>query len=359
MSRVFNFSAGPANLPEPVLEQVRNELVDWNGQGMSVMEASHRSKAFIEVAARAETDLRALLGINADYHVLFLQGGATLQFAGVPMNLCSADATVDYVITGSWSKKAAKEAQGLAKVNVAADGADQNYTAVPQFDTWNLSSDAAYVHICSNETISGVEFPSVPEVSAPLVADMSSTLLSRPIPVDRFGLIYAGAQKNIGPAGLTIVIVHRDLVGHARAGTPSVMNFKNMADAESMLNTPPTFAWYVAGLVFAWLREQGGLSVVADNNRAKAGALYKAIDESGFYSNPVSESDRSWMNVPFVLGRPELDGDFLQQAAAEGLTNLKGHRSVGGIRASIYNAMPRAGVDQLIAFMAAFEARYG
>ncbi len=359
MSRVFNFSAGPANLPEVVLQQIREELLDWRGQGMSVMEASHRSKAFMAVAEQAEADLRALLDISADYSVLFLQGGATLQFAAIPMNLTAPGDTVDYVLTGSWSKKAAKEAAAYASVNIAADGAAENYSAVPEFDTWNLSADAAYVHVCINETIGGVEFPAVPTVNAPLVADMSSTLLSRPIPVDRFGIIYAGAQKNIGPAGLTIAIVHQDLLGKARPGTPTVMDFKVMADAGSMLNTPPTFAWYTAGLVFAWLREQGGLEAVAQKNEAKAQALYAAIDDSGFYSNPVKVEHRSWMNVPFVLANPELDGEFVKQAAAAGLTNLKGHRSVGGMRASIYNAMPREGVDQLTQFMAAFEARHG
>lgn len=359
MSRVFNFSAGPANLPEVVLQQIREELLDWSGQGMSVMEASHRSKAFLAVAEQAEADLRALLDIGADYRVLFLQGGATLQFAGIPMNLTAADDTVDYVLTGSWSKKAAKEAARYANVNIAADSAAESYSAVPEFDTWNLSADAAYVHVCINETIGGVEFPAVPTVNAPLVADMSSTLLSRPIPVDRFGIIYAGAQKNIGPAGLTIVIVHQDLIGKARPGTPTVMDFKAMADADSMLNTPPTFAWYTAGLVFAWLRGQGGLAAVGKINEGKAQALYTAIDGSDFYSNPVKVEHRSWMNVPFVLANPELDGEFLQQAAEAGLTNLKGHRSVGGMRASIYNAMPREGVDQLIQFMAAFEASRG
>ena len=359
MSRVFNFSAGPANLPRAVLERAREELLDWQGQGMSVMEVSHRGKAFVEVAARAEEDLRALLGIGSDYKVLFLQGGATLQFSGIPLNLSTASDTLDYVVTGSWSKKAAKEAARYATVNVAADAAEQNYSVVPDVDDWRLTPDAAYVHICINETIGGVEFPEVPQVNRPLIADMSSTLLSRPIPIDRFGLIYAGAQKNIGPAGLAIVIVHEELLGRARPETPSVMDFKTMAESDSMLNTPPTFAWYMAGLVFAWLREQGGLEAMEQHNRGKAAALYGAIDASDFYSNPVPPPYRSWMNVPFVLARPELDGQFLTQAAEAGLTNLKGHRSVGGMRASIYNAMPREGVDALVEFMEQFEARHG
>ena len=287
--RVFNFAAGPAALPLEVLNQVREELIDWHGSGMSVMEISHRSKAFLGVARESEADLRALLSIPAQYKVLFLQGGATAQFAAIPMNLTGSDSSVDYVNTGSWSKKALDEAKHYCRVNVAADAAAGNYTSVPAQSSWKLTPNAAYLHYTPNETIGGVEFPFVPEIGVPLVADMSSTILSRPIEVSRFGLIYAGAQKNIGPAGLCVVIVREDLVGHARPGTPAVWDFKAMADEGSMLNTPPTFGWYFAGLVFKWLLGQGGLAVVAQRNRAKAQLLYRTIDDSGFYRNPVDK----------------------------------------------------------------------
>jgi phosphoserine aminotransferase len=355
--RVFNFSAGPAVLPLEVLEQAREELTDWRGSGMSVMEVSHRSKAFIACAAEAEADLRTLLQVPQNYKVLFLQGGATGMFSAIPMNLASADSVVDYVNTGAWSKKALGEARRYSKVHVAADAAAGNYAGVPPQAQWQLTAGAAYLHYTPNETIGGVEFPWIPQATAPLVADMSSTLLSRPIDVSRFGLIYAGAQKNIGPAGICVVIVREELIGKARPDTPSVWDFKAMADADSMLNTPPTFAWYLAGLVFKWLLKQGGLAAMAERNRAKAAKLYAAIDASGFYRNPVEPACRSWMNVPFILAKPELDKSFLAEAGKAGLTNLEGHRSVGGMRASLYNAMPAAGVDALVDFMREFARR--
>ena len=359
--RVFNFAAGPAALPLEVLEQVREELTDWQGSGASVMELSHRGKAFVAVAREAERLLRELLVVPEDYEVLFLQGGATGQFAAVPLNLARVDSTVDYLNTGAWSKKALGEAGRLTgRVNVAADEAASGYTTVPAPGTLRLTPDAAYVHYTPNETIGGVEFPYIPDTAGvPLVADMSSTILSRPIEVGKFGLIYAGAQKNIGPAGLTVVIVRKDLTGKARPGTPAVWDYRAVAQEGSMLNTPPTFAWYCAGLVFRWLKAQGGLGAVADRNRAKAQLLYGAIDASSFYSNPVAPSCRSWMNVPFTLATPALDETFIAEARRAGLANLEGHRSVGGMRASLYNAMPLEGVKTLVAFMKEFERRYG
>ena len=356
MTRVFNFSAGPAALPEEVLEQIRDEMLDWHGQGMSVMEMSHRGKAFVGIAAQAEADLRELLGVPANYRVLFLQGGATGQFAAIPMNLAGADATVDYVNTGAWSKKAIGEAKRYLRVNVAADAAASKYTAVPAQESWQLTPGAAYLHYTPNETIGGVEFPFIPSAGdVPLVADMSSTILSRPLDVTRFGVIYAGAQKNIGPAGLVVVIVREDLLDRARADVPTVFDWKAMAADGSMLNTPPTFAWYVAGLVFQWIRRQGGLPAMERHNRAKADLLYSAIDASDFYASPVDRPCRSWMNVPFTLANDELDKPFLEGARAAGLVSLEGHRSVGGMRASIYNAMPMAGVQALVEYMREFE----
>jgi len=357
--RVFNFAAGPAALPLEVLEQARDEMTDWHGSGMSVMEISHRSKAFIAVAEQAESDLRELLGIPGDYKVLFMQGGATGQFAAIPMNLAPAGSNVDYLNTGAWSKKAIGEARHYCNVNVAADAAGTNYTSVPARSDWKLTPGAAYLHYTPNETIGGVEFPFVPQVDAPLVADMSSTILSRPIDVSRFGLIYAGAQKNIGPSGLCVVIVREDLLGHARAGTPSVWDYKAMADDGSMLNTPPTFAWYFAGLVFKWLKRHGGLAAAAERNRAKAELLYATIDNSGFYRNPVDPSCRSWMNVPFILPDPALDKPFLADADSAGLMNLKGHQLVGGMRASLYNATTIDAVRALSEFMLEFARRRG
>jgi phosphoserine aminotransferase len=356
--RVFNFAAGPATLPLEVLDQVRSELTDWHSSGMSVMEISHRSKAFVAVAQEAESLLRELLSVPSYYKVLFLQGGATGQFAGIPLNLAAPDSVVDYINTGAWSKKAIAEAKRYCKVNIAADESASNYNTVPEQRALRLTPGAAYVHYTPNETIGGVEFPYIPDThSVPLVADMSSTLLSRPIDVSKFGLIYAGAQKNIGPAGLCIIIVREDLIGKARPGTPSVWDYKAMADDGSMLNTPPTFIWYVAGLVFKWLKKHGGLAATAERNRQKAEHLYRAIDDSGFYRNPVEKGCRSWMNVPFTLAKPELDKLFLTAAGSNGLTNLEGHRSVGGMRASLYNAMTLEGVDKLIGFMKDFQLR--
>ncbi|HEY1283908.1 MAG TPA: 3-phosphoserine/phosphohydroxythreonine transaminase [Steroidobacteraceae bacterium] len=358
--RVFNFAAGPATLPLEVLEQAREELTDWQGSGMSVMEVSHRGKAFIAVAEEAEALLRELLAVPANYKVLFLQGGGSGQFAAVPMNLSTPESTVDYVNTGAWSKKALGEAKRYAKVNVAADEAASNYSTVPEQSALKLTPNAAYVHYTPNETIGGVEFPYVPQTgSVPLVADMSSSILSRPIDVSKWGVIYASAQKNIGPSGLAVVIVREDLLGKARANTPSILDYKEMAANGSMSNTPPTFAWYLAGLVFKWLKAHGGLEWMAERNRAKAAKLYDAIDSSGFYRNPVAKHCRSIMNVPFTLANPELDKTFLAEANQAGLTYLEGHRSVGGMRASIYNAMPPAGIDALIGFMKEFQRRHG
>jgi phosphoserine aminotransferase len=359
--RVFNFSAGPAALPLEVLEQVRDELLDWHGSGSSVIEVSHRGKAFMAVAREAEASLRELLAIPSSYKVLFLQGGAAAQFAAIPLNLAGADSTVDYLNTGAWSKKAITEAKRLTgRVNIATDESASRYTTVPAPEALNLTRGAAYVHYTANETIGGVEFPYIPDSGGvPLVSDMSSTILSRPLEVQRFGLIYAGAQKNVGPAGLTIVIVHEGLIGHARPGTPAVWDYDAVAAEGSMLNTPPTFSWYVAGLVFAWLKRQGGLEAMAARNRAKAQLLYRAIDESDLYSNPVAPACRSWMNVPFTLADPALDAAFLGEAKAQGFAHLEGHRSVGGMRASLYNAMPLAGVEGLVAFMKEFERRHG
>jgi phosphoserine aminotransferase len=360
MTRAFNFSAGPAVLPEEVLQQAREEMLDWQGSGMSVMEMSHRGKQFSSIAQQAEADLRELMAIPGNYKVLFVQGGASSQFAMVPMNLLRGKKTADYVNTGSWSKKAIAEAKRFCEVNLAASSEADKFTNVPTQDSWNLNQGAAYLHYTPNETIQGVEFPLIPESGdAPLVADMSSTILSRPIDVSKFGVIYAGAQKNIGPAGLTVVIVREDLIGEPVAGTPAMFNYSTHADSGSMYNTPPTYAWYVAGLVFKWLKRNGGLEAMAQRNKGKADALYAAIDQSSFYSNPVARDCRSWMNVPFTLADSNLDADFLKQAGATGLLTLKGHRSVGGMRASIYNAMPEEGVTALIEFMAGFERRHG
>jgi phosphoserine aminotransferase len=360
MSRVYNFSAGPAALPLEVLDRVKEDIPDWSGSGMSVMEVSHRGKGFVTMAAKAEQDLRDLLAIPDDYSVLFLQGGATLQFAMVPLNLTHPGQSVDYVLTGSWSKKASTEASRFCKLNIAADASDKNFTYIPDRASWNLSDDAAYLHYTPNETIAGVEFHFIPDAGdIPLVADMSSTILSRPLDVKRFGVIYAGAQKNIGPAGITLVIVRKDLLDRARNDAPTLMTYKAYAESDSMTNTPPTFAWYVAGLVFEYLKSRGGLDAVAQVNSQKASMLYDAIDSSDLYSNPVRKDCRSWMNVPFVLRDPSLDARFLQQAERAGLTNLKGHRSVGGMRASIYNATTPEAVSALIDFMRDFEEANG
>ena len=359
MSRVHNFSAGPAALPLEVLETIRNDLPDWLGSGMSVMEVSHRGKDFMELAARAEATLRDLLKMPDDYSVLFPQGGATMQMAMAPMNLTGPDDTADYIVTGSWGKKAAGEAKKFCNVNVAADASDKKFTYIPDESTWERSEDAAYLHYTPNETIAGVEFQFVPGGDVPLVADMSSNILSRPIDVSRFGVIYAGAQKNIGPAGITLVIVRNELLDRARANNPHLMTWKAYAESDSMTNTPPTFAWYVADLVFQWLQGRGGVEAMAEINERKASKLYAAIDGSDFYSNPVAKDCRSRMNVPFILADDALDRKFLEESAAAGLTNLKGHRSVGGMRASIYNAVGEDAVDALIAFMVAFEKANG
>ena len=358
MSRIYNFSAGPAVLPEEVLARAGDEMLDWRGSGMCVMEMSHRGKEFMSIAAEAEADLRSLLAIPANYKVLFLQGGATLQFAQVPMNLLRGKGKADYVLTGEWSKKAIKEAKNYCDAAVAATSEDKNFTYAPK--QWQVRPDAAYVHYCSNETIGGVEYHSVPYAgSVPLVADASSHFLSRPLEVAKHGLIYAGAQKNAGPAGLTFVIVRDDLIGQAAKGTPSVMDYKLQADADSMLNTPATYAIYIAGLVFKWIRQQGGLPALGERNVEKAKLLYDFLDSGGFFRNPVAKEDRSRMNVPFTLKDPSLDAAFLKGAEARGMVQLKGHRSVGGMRASIYNAMPLEGVQRLVEYMKHFEARHG
>lgn len=352
MSRVYNFSAGPAMIPEAVIKKASEEMLEWDDEGMSVMEMSHRGKAFMSIATRAEADLRKILSIPDNYKVLFLQGGASSQFAAIPMNLLGDKKTADYVNTGMWSKKAIAEGKRFCDVNVVASAEDTGFTTVPEFSSWKLNPDAAYVHYTPNETIGGVEFDFIPDTgSVPLIADMSSSILSRPIDVSKFGLIYAGAQKNVGPAGLTLVIIRDDLIGKAGDSVPAMMNYKTHADNGSMYNTPPTYSWYMAGLVFQWLLDNGGIDAIGKVNERKAAKLYAAIDDSDFYDNPVDKPYRSWMNVPFTLNNAELDAVFLEQAAAKGLKTLKGHRSVGGMRASIYNAMPEAGVDTLIKFM--------
>lgn len=355
MSRVYNFSAGPAALPLEVLETIRSDLPDWLGSGMSVMEVSHRGKDFVELAARAEATLRELLQVPGDYSVLFPQGGATMQMAMAPLNLSAPGDTADYIVTGSWGKKAAGEAQKFCNVNVAGDASDRKFTYIPEESSWQRSDNAAYLHYTPNETIAGVEFNFIPGGDIPLVADMSSNILSRIVDVSRFGVIYAGAQKNIGPAGITLVIVRNDLLDRARTDIAHLMTWKSYADSDSMTNTPPTFAWYVADLVFQWLKRQGGVEGIAEVNQRKSDKLYAAIDGSDFYSNPVAVDCRSRMNVPFILADAALDGKFLEESAAAGLANLKGHRSVGGMRASIYNAVSEEAVDALIAFMAEFE----
>jgi len=359
MFRAYNFSAGPAAVPTAVLEQAQAEMLDWQGSGMNVMEMSHRGKEFVSIAEHAETDLRELLSIPDNYKVLFLQGGASSQFAMVPLNLLNGKTTADYFNTGQWSKKAIAEAKRYCDVNIVADSSEQNFSTIPEVDTWQLNPEAAYVHYTPNETIGGLEFQEIPDTgNVPLVADMSSNILSRPIDVSKFGMIYAGAQKNIGPAGMAIVIIREDLIGHALDHTPAMFNYKTHADADSMYNTPPTYTWYLAGLVFQWLKQQGGLDAIAAINQRKAQALYDAIEQSDFYDNPVDKRYRSWMNVPFTLANNELDATFLSEAKAANLLTLKGHRSVGGMRASIYNAMPEEGVQALISFMQDFEKKH-
>jgi phosphoserine aminotransferase len=361
MEQIYNFSAGPAVLPKAVLQQARDEMLDWHGSGMSVMEMSHRGDEFMSIIAHLESNLRELLGIPQNYKVLFLQGGASSQFAMVPMNLLQSKNKADYINTGEWSKKAINEAKRFCTVNIAASSEEANFTYAPTQDQWRLDPAAAYVHYTSNETIGGVEFNWIPEMldtHIPLVADMSSNLLSRPFDVSRFGLIYAGAQKNLGPAGLTLVIIREDLLAAPLANTPTLFNYQAHAKNNSMLNTPPTYAIYITGLVIAWLKKTGGLEAVEQINITKANLLYDLLDTTNFYHCPVAKSDRSRMNVPFTLKDAALDKEFLEQAKANGLIQLKGHRSVGGMRASIYNAMPIEGVAKLVAFMKEFASKH-
>jgi len=360
MARKFNFSAGPAMLPTAVIERAQQEMLDWNGSGMSVMEMSHRGKEYMSIAAKAEADLREVMSIPDNYKVLFLQGGASSQFAAIPLNLLGDKDTADYLNTGMWSKKAIAEAKRYCNVNVAADTSGDGFTSVPTQAELKLDPNAAYVHYTPNETIGGVEFDYIPETGdVPLIADMSSTILSRPIDVSKFAMIYAGAQKNIGPAGLTIVIIRDDLLGKASSVCPTMFNYTTHVENDSMYNTPATYAWYMAGLVFEWIKEQGGLQAMGEINKRKADKLYAAIDATDFYGSPVALNGRSWMNVPFTLADADLDAAFLKGASEKGLVTLKGHRSVGGMRASIYNAMPEAGVDALVAFMQEFAASHG
>jgi len=347
-------------LPSAVIEHAQKEMLDWNGSGMSVMEMSHRGKEYMSIAAKAEQDLRDVLAIPDNYKVLFLQGGASSQFAAIPLNLMGDKKSADYINTGMWSKKAIAEAKRYISVNIAADTSGDGFTSVPTQAELKLDPDAAYVHYTPNETIGGVEFDYIPEThGVPLIADMSSTLLSRPLDVSKFGMIYAGAQKNIGPAGLCIVIIRDDLLGKASDIAPTMFNYATHAENDSMYNTPATYSWYMAGLVFAWLKEQGGLEAMGKVNKRKADKLYAAIDATDFYGSPVAKNGRSWMNVPFTLADAELDAAFLKGASEKGLVTLKGHRSVGGMRASIYNAMPEAGVDALVAYMQEFASNNG
>ena len=360
MARVFNFSAGPAVLPEAVLRQASQEMLDWHGSGMSVMEMSHRGKEFIAIYEKAEADLRELLSIPKNYKVLFLQGGALGHTASIPMNLLRGKTSADYVDTGQWSKKAISEAKKYCNVNVAASAKDRNYTYVPKQSEWKLDPNAAYVHVTTNETIGGVEFQWTPDTGdVPLVSDASSHMLSRPVDVSRYGLIYGGAQKNMGPAGLVVLIVRDDLIGHAAPITPTVFDFKIQADNDSMYNTPPTYAIYIAGLVFEWLKQLGGVAAIEKINIEKSNLIYDYLDQTEFYRSPVAKDDRSRMNIPFTLKSDTLDGAFLKEADANGLLQLKGHRSVGGMRASIYNAMPIEGVQALVEFMREFERKHG
>lgn len=352
--RAFNFSAGPAMLPEEVMRKAQTEFLDWKNTGMSVMEVSHRSKEFMELAHKMEADLREVMHIPDNYKVLFVHGGASLQFTAIPMNLTQEGDTVDYINTGVWSAKAIKEASRYVNVNEVAT----SETSIPSFDDMSFSNDAKYIHICQNETITGVEYQSLPKTDKIIVADFSSTILSRPINVSDYGVIYAGAQKNIGPAGLAIVIVREDLIGNARSDTPTLMNWQTYNDNESMFNTPSTYAWYLASLVFEWIKDQGGVEKMAEINQRKANKLYELVDASDFYYNEIEPSVRSWMNVTFKLKNPDLDALFLEESKKAGLLSLKGHKVYGGMRASIYNAMPEAGIDALVAFMKDFEEKH-
>ncbi len=360
MSRIFNFSAGPSTLPESVLLKAKEELLDWRGTGMSVMEMSHRGKEFMAIADELKNDLIEILKVPDNYKVLFLQGGASGQFAFIPQNILQAKGKACYVNTGAWSKKAIKEAQQYCEVVVSASSEQSNFTDIPDYSSWNVDQQAAYLHYTANETIHGVEFQDIPQFgSLPLVCDMSSNILSRAIDVSQFGIIYAGSQKNMGPAGVTVVIVRDDLVGHADKSIPSVFDYAQQAKNDSMLNTPATYNWYLVGLVMKWIKESGGITAIEQANKIKSDNLYQAIEQSSLYTNPVKKEFRSRMNVPFVLADAELDKDFLTLAANNGLSSLKGHRSVGGMRASIYNAMPEAGVTALIDFMKEFERTHG
>ena len=356
MPRIFNFSAGPSMLPEEVLLKAQQEILDWQGSGMSVMEMSHRGKQFMSIAEAMKNDLIELLNIPANYQVLFLQGGASAQFALIPQNILNGKTKASYVNTGAWSTSAIKEAGKYCQVQVVASSEASAFTTIPDYSDWSIDQDAAYLHYTSNETIHGVEFQDIPDSAGlPLVCDMSSNILSRPFDVNRFGLIYAGTQKNMGPAGVTVVIVRDDLVGLASKTVPAVFNYQQQAKSDSMLNTPATYNWYLLGLVLQWLKQQGGVAAIEQRNIQKANKLYTAIDQSSLYRNPVDKPYRSRMNIPFVLHDPTLDKEFLQLAEQRGLGSLPGHRSVGGMRASIYNAMPEAGVDALIDFMIEFE----
>lgn len=358
--RAYNFCAGPATMPTAVLEKAQQELLDWHGKGVSIMEMSHRSKDYIAVAEKAEADLRTLLHIPSNYKVLFLQGGASLQFSAIPLNLLGKNAKADYIHTGIWSEKAIKEAKRYGDINVVnAAYKHDGKTAISASQTWQLTSNAAYVHYCENETIGGLQFSEIPQVDAPLVADFSSSILSAPIDVSKFGLIYAGAQKNIGPAGLTLVIVREDLLEQTKPEIPSLLKYQAQAQGDSMVNTPATYAWYLSGLVFEWLIEQGGVDAIHAINQQKSDLLYGYLDQSDFYDNPIAVPNRSIMNVPFTLADSNLEALFLKEAEQQHLVNLAGHRSVGGMRASIYNAMPLAGVQALVDFMTDFARRHG
>ena len=359
MTQTYNFSAGPAMLPKEVLLKIQSELIEYEKSKASVMEISHRGVDFMEAAEKSEKDFRELLDIPDNYKVLFLQGGASAQFSMVPINLLRGGSKANYANTGHWSVKAIAEAKRYCNVNICTDGTDNNFTDIEEFENWSIDEEASYLHYTPNETIAGLEFDYIPEVEMPIAADMSSTILSRPIDVSKYGVIYAGAQKNIGPSGLTIVIVREDLIGDVVKGQPKLFDYSTQANNDSMFNTPATFPWYAAGRVFEWLKEQGGLKAMQKINKTKAETLYKAIDNSDFYSNPVSIKYRSWMNVPFLLADENLNSKFLEQSKDAGLLALKGHRSVGGMRASIYNAMPQEGVDALMSFMNDFEKDFG
>ena len=355
--RKLNFCAGPAVISEHVLDEVKQELLEWGDSGMSIMEMSHRSKIYDKVAYDAKKDFIDLLNIPDTHDVLFLQGGATHQFAMIPMNFGKVKA--DYVLSGAWSKKAISEASKIINVNTIASSEESNFSYAPNPNKWNINRDSSYLHYCPNETIQGVAIHDIPRTDIPLVADMSSVILSEPLDTSRFSLIYAGAQKNIGPAGLTMVIINKEFMKNDNPELPNILRYSKHSESDSMLNTPPTFSWYMAGKVFKWIKRSGGLEFFRDQNHKKAETLYSFIDNSSFYSNPVEVENRSIMNIPFILADSKLDSVFLKEAEDNGLLNLKGHRSVGGMRASIYNAMPLEGVNQLVDFMKVFEAKYG